>query len=85
MRTFVPDISWYSKGIVYIYRIAAILRCMAQIWLIFANRARGAAQRGSGANAMLAATGAIVRRRNCRELEATPGIEPGYTVLQTVA
>src|SRR5712691_5772076 len=49
MRTFVLDISWYSKGIVYIYRIAAILRCIAQSCLIFSNRARGAARKAARA------------------------------------
>jgi hypothetical protein len=86
---FGADILWYTSGITDICRIAAILCCMAQIQ----SKLGFCSCHGSHLTSMAARnvgdTGALATKSpgacGSEEMEATPGIEPGYTVLQTVA
>jgi hypothetical protein len=71
----VLHILWYTNIITYTYRIAAFLRCIAHKKRQGALGKRASRRGNAAAAAVLQVTGFVI-------LEATPGLEPGYTVLQ---
>lgn len=75
-------IHWYTIESTDAYRIAAILACMPDVELLAADRRLYA---GHIAQVRRVLPPASLTEVVHEKLEATPGIEPGYTVLQTVA
>src|SRR5262249_36576271 len=88
-RTFGTYVCRYSDGSLYTYRVAAILGCMEQAKPLAAVRAARVARYPHEAAWGRGHGGSHGRWRGSLRgdwrVEATPGIEPGYTVLQTVA